>query len=114
MMRQFGNIFDNSMGTGKKRCVFYNEFVIIQRKTVNLRKNITMDTTVIEVRDDVAYGFLNQLERMNVLRIISRQRRQNGDGQKLSERFAGSLSSERVDELQQELNQMRSEWDRTI
>ena len=72
---------------------------------------ITMDTTVIEIRNDVAYGFLHQLERMNVLRIISRQ---NGNGQKLSKRFAGSLSSERVDELQQELNQMRSEWDRTI
>ena len=34
--------------------------------------------------------------------------------QKLSERFAGSLSGERVEELQQELKNMRSEWERDI
>jgi hypothetical protein len=78
------------------------------------RKNVTMETTVIEIKDNVAYGFLYQLERMNVLRIVSQQCRQGYIGQKLSKRFAGSLSSERVDELHQELNQMRNEWDRTI
>ena len=75
-----------------------------------MQKNKTMDTAVIEIRDDVAYGFLYQLERMNVLRLVSKQRKQNSNGQKLSERFAGSLSGERVDELQKELNQMRNEW----
>ena len=37
---------------------------------------------------------------------------QNSNHQKLSQRFAGTLSSERVDELQKELNEMRNEWDR--
>ena len=69
-----------------------------------------MGTTVIEIKDDVAYGFLHQLERMNILRVVSQQRTQNINGQKLSKRFAGALSSERVDELQEELNQMRNEW----
>ena len=32
----------------------------------------------------------------------------------LSERFAGCLSNERVDELQQELKNMRNEWERDI
>jgi HAMP domain-containing protein len=73
-----------------------------------------MGTAVIEIKNDVAYGFLHQLERINVLRIVSEQRSQNGNGQKLSERFAGALSSERVDELQKELNEMRNEWDRSI
>jgi len=73
-----------------------------------------MGTAVIEIQNDVAYGFLHQLERMNVLRIVNNQRTQNVDGQKLSKRFAGALSSERVDELQKELNQMREEWDRNI
>jgi len=73
-----------------------------------------MSTAVIEIKNDVAYGFLNQLERMNVLRILSRQRVENINGQRLSKRFAGALSSERVDELQKELNQMRDEWDRII
>ena len=48
---------------------------------------------------------------MNVLRIVSRE---NNHKQKLSERFAGSLSNERIEELQNELNQMRNEWDRNI
>jgi uncharacterized NAD-dependent epimerase/dehydratase family protein len=75
---------------------------------------MAMGTAVIEIKNDVAYGFLHQLERMNVLQVVSEQRIQNGNGQKLSERFAGALSSERVDELQKELNEMRNEWDRNI
>jgi len=73
-----------------------------------------MSTAVIEIKDDVAYGFLYQLERMNVLRVVSKQRIENINTQKLSKRFAGALSSERVDELQKELNQMRNEWERNI
>ena len=73
-----------------------------------------MSTAVVEIKNDVAYGFLHQLERMNVLRVVSKQRKGNINGQKLSKRFAGVLSSERVDELQKELNQMRDEWDRNI
>ena len=73
-----------------------------------------MDTAVIEIKNDLAYSFLHNLERMDVLRIISRQNTQNSNRQKLSKRFAGALSSERVDELQKELNQMRNEWDRDI
>jgi HAMP domain-containing protein len=33
---------------------------------------------------------------------------------KLSEHFAGCLSSDRTDELQKELTQMRNEWERDI
>ena len=71
-----------------------------------------MSTAVIEIKDELAYSFLYNLERMNVLRVVSRQDTQNNNRQKLSQRFAGSLSSERVDELQKELNQMRNEWER--
>ena len=71
-----------------------------------------MSTAVIEIKNDLAYSFLYNLERMNVLRVVSRQDTQNSNRQKLSQRFAGSLSSERVDELQKELNQMRNEWER--
>ena len=73
-----------------------------------------MGTAVVEIKNDVAYGFLHQLERMNVLRVVSKQHAETINGQKLSKRFAGALSSERVDELQKELNQMRNEWDRNI
>ena len=73
-----------------------------------------MSTALVEIKDDIAYGFLYQLERINVLRVVKRQHTQNGKRQKLSERLSGALSSERVDELQKELSQMRNEWDRNI
>ena len=73
-----------------------------------------MNTAVIEIKNDLAYDFLYNLERMDVLRVVSRHDGKDGHRQKLSERFAGSLSTERVDELHKELNQMRSEWDRNI
>ena len=67
-----------------------------------------MNTALIEIKDDIAYSFLYQLERINVLRVVEKHHVQNGSGQKLSKLFAGALSSERVDELQKELNQMRN------
>jgi hypothetical protein len=73
-----------------------------------------MSTALIEIKDDIAYDFLYQLERMKVLHIVNRQHAKHGNGQRLSQRFAGALSSERVDELQKELVQMRNEWDRNI
>jgi hypothetical protein len=73
-----------------------------------------MSTAVIEIKIDLAYGFLYNLERMNVLRVVSRQNIENDNRQKLSKRFAGALSGKRVDELQKELTEMRSEWDRDI
>ena len=65
-----------------------------------------MSTAIIEIKNDLAYGFLYNLERMDVLRVISRQNAQNSNRQKLSQRFAGTLSSERVDELQSAINKM--------
>ena len=73
-----------------------------------------MGTAVIEINNDLAYSFLYNLERMNVLRVISRQDVPNKKTQKLSERFAGSLSNERVEELKKELKNMRNEWERDI
>jgi hypothetical protein len=73
-----------------------------------------MDTAIIEIKNDMAYSFLNNLERINMLRIVSRKKDLENNRQKLSERFAGSLSGERVDELQKELKNMRNEWERDI
>jgi HAMP domain-containing protein len=70
-----------------------------------------MTTAIIEIKNDLAYSFLHNLERMDVLRIVSKG---NNHKQKLSDRFAGSLSNERVEELQKELDQMRNEWNRDI
>ena len=71
-----------------------------------------MGTAIIEIKNDLAYSFLYNLERMDLLRVVSRKNEPESKKQKLSERFAGSLSSERVDELQNELKNMRNEWER--
>ena len=73
-----------------------------------------MGTAVIEIKNNMAYSFLYNLERMDLLRIVSRKNGLENNRQKLSERFAGSLSVERVDELQDELKNMRNEWERDI
>ena len=73
-----------------------------------------MGTAIIEIKNDIAYSFLHNLERMDLLRIVSRNNELESNSQKLSERFAGSLSGERVDELQEELKNMRNEWERDI
>ena len=73
-----------------------------------------MSIAIIEIKNDLAYNFLYNLERMNLLRVVSRNNEQESKKQKLSERFSGSLSSERVDELQKELKNMRNEWERDI
>ena len=72
-----------------------------------------MDTAIIEIKNDMAYSFLSNLERINMLRVVSRKKDLENNRQKLSERFAGSLSGGRVDELQKELD-MRNEWERDI
>jgi len=67
-----------------------------------------MSIAVVEIKNDLAYSFLYNLERMDLLRVISRHNEQDSKKHKLSERFAGSLSSERVDELQKELKKIQT------
>jgi len=71
-----------------------------------------MKTVTVEIKNDIALTFLHNLERMKVLRIIGDKN--NNIKRKLSERFSGCLSSERTEELQKELTQMRNEWERDI
>ncbi len=71
-----------------------------------------MKTVTVEIKNDIALTFLRNLESMHVLRVI--EDKTAPAKQKLSERFAGCLSKERTEELQKELTQMRSEWERDI
>jgi hypothetical protein len=91
--------------------------VLFEKKVVILQKLLKvtiMSTAVIEIKNDIAYNFLYNLERMNLLRIVSRKNELENKKQKLSERFSGSLSGERTEELQNELKNMRQEWERDI
>jgi uncharacterized protein (DUF2249 family) len=70
---------------------------------------IDMRTVTVEIKDNIALSFLNNLESMRVLRVVREDNKPLHLKKKLSEHFAGCLSPERVDELQKELRQMRNE-----
>ena len=77
-----------------------------QKGVINTQ--IIMKTVTVEIKNDIALTFLQNLESMRVLRIIENKAAKAK--RKLSERFAGCLSKERSEELQKELTQMREEW----
>lgn len=57
-------------------------------------------------------SLLHNLESMNIIRVI--EKKTIPARQKPSERFAGCLPEDRIEELQKELTQMRNEWERDI
>lgn len=71
-----------------------------------------MRIVTVEIKNDTALSLLHNLESMHILRVI--ENKTVPDKGKLSDRFAGCLSKERTEKLQQELVQMRKEWERDI
>lgn len=71
-----------------------------------------MRTVTVEIKNDIAMSFLQNLESIHVIRVI--ENKTASIKQKLSERFAGCLSKERSQKFQKELIQMRNERERDI
>jgi len=69
-----------------------------------------MTTATVEIKNSIALDLLQHLENIGMLRMLNTK--SIAIGQKLSEKFSGSLSKESVDEMQKELNNMRNEWER--
>jgi hypothetical protein len=67
-----------------------------------------MKTITIEIKNDIALKFLHNLESLHLIRVV--ESKSTPKKKKLSKRFAGCLTSERADELQTELTQMRKEF----
>ena len=70
-----------------------------------------MTTATVEIENNIALDLLQYLENIGMLRLIKNTPASTRT-QKLSERFSGSLSKERVDSMQKELSYMRNEWER--
>ncbi len=70
-----------------------------------------MKTVTVEIKNEIAMSFLHNLESMNIIRVVDTG--SSLEKRRLSDRFAGCLPKDRVDELQKELIQMRNEWERT-
>lgn len=66
-----------------------------------------MDTLLIEVTNQDAYPLLKQLEKLHLIKVIQK----HTSVQKLSEKFAGKLSAQDAEKLQEHINHSRNEWD---
>lgn len=65
----------------------------------------------IEILNDEAVVLLQQLEKMNLLRITSTEQ---GKAQKSQRRWAGSLSKETTEKLLEHAKEVRNEWESDI
>lgn len=71
-----------------------------------------MKTLTIEIKDDKVLTLLQNLENMKILRILENKPQEAH--QKLSEKFAGSISKKTAEKLQTHIHEIRNEWERDI
>jgi len=69
---------------------------------------MTKNTVKVELLNDKALALLQQLEQLNILRLVK-----GDDSAKAPKRqWAGSISKETASELLEYVDQSRKEWDR--
>lgn len=68
-----------------------------------------MRTVTIELRSDNALRLLKDLELAKIIRVLEDD--QDKEKIKLSASLRGAISKERAKELNEQLNQIRSEWE---
>ena len=67
-----------------------------------------METIVVQITNNKALKLLQELEELHLIKLLKR----NADNsEKLSEKYAGKLSADTVEKLQEHLNQSRKELD---
>lgn len=67
-----------------------------------------METIVVQITNNKALKLLEELEELHLIKLVKR----NADtSQKLSEKYAGKLSADTVEKLQEHLQQSRKKWD---
>ena len=67
-----------------------------------------MDTMLIEVTNQKATGLLHELEGLNLIKILKGNYKPVRT--KLSDKYRGILTREEGQQLNNHINQMRSEW----
>jgi len=81
--------------------------------TLSFEVLYNMETITIKTNNANALKLLEDLEACNLIQVIKRTV-VKGKRKKLSERLAGSLTSEHSIVIRKELTEMRNEWDRNI
>lgn len=70
-----------------------------------------METLTIDVSSPQAMRLLEDLEALNLIKVVGRQTKPKRE--KLSEKYAGQLSEKVADELQDYVTKSREEWNNT-
>jgi|AntRauTorcE11897_2_1112592.scaffolds.fasta_scaffold45940_2 hypothetical protein len=71
-----------------------------------------MKTVLVEIKNEKALALLRNLESMKLLRLLDEDTAT--PAQNLSDKYAGKLSKEVAEELQNHIEKSRSEWERDI
>ena len=70
-----------------------------------------METVLIRIDNKKAYRFLEDLEDLQVIKVLQKKTETN---RKLSEKYAGKLPSEIADDMQKHVTESRNEWKHRI
>jgi hypothetical protein len=68
------------------------------------------DTVTIELTNSTAMHLLENLERLNVIKILRKRRKMGASD--LATRMQGSITQAQADNLHRQLEEMRAEWER--
>ncbi len=66
-----------------------------------------METVLIQINDLKAYQILEGLEDLKIIKVLEKNKLPQ---KKLSEKYAGKLSQQTAEQLQNYVTQSRSEW----
>ncbi len=69
-----------------------------------------METVLIQINDLKAYQILEGLEDLKIIKVLEKNKQPK---KKLSEKYAGKLSKETAEKLQNHVTQSRNEWNNT-
>ncbi len=72
------------------------------------------ETLIIELQNKDAIKLLEDLEQMNIINIISRNRKQKGLSKEEAKNIVGSMPEHRFEEIMSEIDEMKKEWERDI
>ena len=70
-----------------------------------------METLIIQITNDKALQLLRNLEELHLIRVLKKN---VNPVQKLSEKYAGKLSVDTAEQLQQYIAESREEWENNI
>jgi hypothetical protein len=70
-----------------------------------------METIKVQIKDNKALKILKDLEDLDILKILENDDVDLHQGEKLSDKYAGAISSETAKKMSNYVNESREEWE---